>query len=54
MQDPEEFIANGGWNFLDLEGGSDEEEGEEEVFTACLFQLCYGVAKDWIFCRKGI
>lgn len=31
LQDPEEFIANGGWNFLDLEGGSDEEDGEEEV-----------------------
>ena len=30
MQDPEDFIENGGWSFLDQEGGSDEEEDEEE------------------------
>ena len=29
MQDPEDFIANGGWSFLDQEGGSDEEDDEE-------------------------
>ena len=28
-QDPEDFIANGGWSFLDQEGGSDEEDEEE-------------------------
>lgn len=28
LQDPEQFIADGGWNFLDTEG--DEEEGEED------------------------
>ena len=26
---PEDFIANGGWSFLDQEGGSDEEDEEE-------------------------
>ena len=29
VQDPEDFIANGGWSFLDQEGGSDEEDEEE-------------------------
>lgn len=29
LQDPEDFIANGGWNFLDQEGGSEDEEGED-------------------------
>ena len=37
-QNPEEFISNGGWNFLDLDGGSDEEDGEEEVGHA--FETC--------------
>lgn len=29
VQDPEQFIADGGWNFLDADGG-DDEEGEED------------------------
>lgn len=29
-QDPEQFEADGGWNFLDMEGDSDEEEEESE------------------------
>ena len=30
VQDPEQFEADGGWNFLDMEGDSDEEEEESE------------------------
>ena len=30
MQDPEQFEADGGWNFLDMEGDSGEEEEESE------------------------
>ena len=32
-QDPEAFIADGGWNFLDQDGGSDDgaEDDDEEV-----------------------
>lgn len=30
MQDPEQFEADGGWNFLDMEGESGEEEEESE------------------------
>ena len=29
-QDPEQFEADGGWNFLDMEGDSGEEEEESE------------------------
>ncbi len=38
-QDPEGFVENGGWDFLDAEGGDDDEEGDEsEEEGACLFQ----------------
>ena len=30
VQDPEQFEADGGWNFLDMEGDSGEEEEESE------------------------
>ena len=32
-QDPEAFIADGGWNFLDQDGGSDDgaDDDDEEV-----------------------
>ena len=30
MQDPEGFVANGGWDFLNQEAGSDEDDSEEE------------------------
>ena len=30
VQDPEQFEADGGWSFLDMEGESDEEEEESE------------------------
>eukprot|EP00884_Botryococcus_braunii_P008699 jgi/Botrbrau1/17830/Bobra.0127s0074.1 len=30
MEDPEQFIADGGWNFLDAEGGEDDEGEEDE------------------------
>ncbi|KAL3130646.1 hypothetical protein ABBQ38_008037 [Trebouxia sp. C0009 RCD-2024] len=30
VDDPEQFEADGGWNFLDMEGDSDEEEEESE------------------------
>ena len=31
IADPEDFIANGGWDFLDMEGGdSEDEDGSEE------------------------
>ena len=30
LQDPEQFEADGGWSFLDMEGESDEEEEESE------------------------
>ena len=46
VQDPDGFIDNGGWNFLDAEGdGSDEdgddeeEEGEPSSTAACLYNL---------------
>ena len=29
MQDPDGFIDNGGWNFLDAEGDGSDEDGEE-------------------------
>jgi nucleosome binding factor SPN SPT16 subunit len=29
-QDPEQFIEDGGWNFLDQEGGDDEGEDDDE------------------------
>ena len=29
-QDPEAFVEDGGWNFLDQEGGSDAEGEEDE------------------------
>ena len=29
-QDPDGFIDNGGWNFLDAEGDGSDEEGDEE------------------------
>lgn len=28
-QDPDGFVENGGWDFLDAEGGDDDEEGED-------------------------
>jgi len=30
IADPEEFIENGGWKFLDMDGDSDEEGNGEE------------------------
>ena len=30
MQDPEGFVEDGGWSFLDQEGGSDAEGEEDE------------------------
>ena len=30
VQDPDGFIDNGGWNFLDAEGDSGDEDGDEE------------------------
>ncbi len=30
MQDPDGFIDNGGWNFLDAEGDGSDEEGDDE------------------------
>ena len=62
VQDPDAFIADGGWNFLDQEGGSDEEEDEEEVLTLtfsatrgqavmpsvfCPFSWCAEIRQDW-------
>ena len=29
MQDPEGFVESGGWDFLDAEGGDDDEDGED-------------------------
>lgn len=29
-QDPDGFIDNGGWNFLDAEGDGSDEEGDDE------------------------
>lgn len=29
LQDPEGFVENGGWDFLDAEGGDDDEDGDE-------------------------
>jgi hypothetical protein len=29
LQNPEDFEENGGWSFLDAEGSSDEEEGDD-------------------------
>ena len=29
VQDPDGFLDNGGWNFLDAEGDSSDEEGDE-------------------------
>ena len=29
-QDPDGFIDNGGWNFLDAEGDGSDEDGEDE------------------------
>ena len=29
VQDPDGFIDNGGWNFLDAEGDGSDEDGEE-------------------------
>uniref|UniRef100_A0A061QN78 FACT complex subunit n=1 Tax=Tetraselmis sp. GSL018 TaxID=582737 RepID=A0A061QN78_9CHLO len=34
ISDPEDFIANGGWAFLDMEGGESEEEGASEESEA--------------------
>jgi hypothetical protein len=39
VQDPEGFIENGGWDFLNAEGSSDDDEegdSEEEGGSACL------------------
>lgn len=30
LQDPEAFEADGGWNFLDMEGDDEEDDDEEE------------------------
>ena len=30
VQDPDGFIDNGGWNFLDAEGDGSDEEGDDE------------------------
>jgi len=34
IQDPEAFIEEGGWEFLNMEGGDSEEEGEDEESDA--------------------
>ena len=41
MQDPDGFIDNGGWNFLDAEGDGSDEDGEEseEEGELCLASL---------------
>ena len=37
-QDPDGFVENGGWNFLDAEGGDDEDgEGEDSEEEGALF-----------------
>ena len=43
MQDPEGFIEDGGWSFLDAEqSDSDEEDGDEESDFAPRSDSVYG------------
>ena len=39
IEDPDAFFDNGGWSFLDQEGGSDEEDAEEEDEADPEFQV---------------
>ena len=39
IEDPDAFFENGGWSFLDQEGGSDEEDAEEEDEADPEFQV---------------
>ncbi len=39
MQDPDGFIDNGGWNFLDAEGDGSDEDGEESEEEGALLSL---------------
>lgn len=40
VQDPEGFVESGGWDFLDAEGGDDDEEGEDSEEEGARPGLC--------------
>ena len=39
IEDPDAFFENGGWSFLDQEGGSEDEDAEEEDEADPEFQV---------------
>ncbi len=44
VEDPDAFFENGGWSFLDQEGGSEDEDAEEEDEADPEFQVSTSAA----------
>lgn len=47
LDDPQEFIATGGWDFLRLDQTDSDEEGEEESEGAAQLGRCQRKLGDW-------